>query len=201
MKASSQVDPCPTSSPITYLRILCALVLRCLSRQTAKICFQHRLSVRKMSSTVDCQSLASILCIKAYEYACNADNIVANCPVDLHSWYMQVMTVTMAKEQAVALVATPTSISTCRVHSAIHAAVLQDRPQLNMCMLPLVSVLFDAEKAIVPDVVAPPTMQRCSSCQNFVALGAVSTYPVAMAIPRMTKGRSMPNMPTIAIGS
>ncbi len=111
------------------------------------------------------------------------------------------MTVTMAKEQAVALVATPTSISTCRGHSAIHAAVLQDRPQLNTCRLPLVSVLFDAEKAIVPDVVAPPTMQRCSFCQNFVALGAVSTYPVAMAIPRMTKGRSMPNMPTIAIGS
>ncbi len=83
--------------------------------------------------------------------------------------------------------------------SAIHAAVLQYHPQLNTCMLPLVSVPQNAEKAIVPD--APAAMQRCSCCQNLVALGAVSTYPVAMAIPRMTKGSSMPNMPTIAIGS
>ncbi len=37
--------------------------------------------------------------------------------------------------------------------------------------------------------------------QNLLAFGDVSTYPVAMAMPRMTKGRSMPNMPTIAIGS
>ena len=81
----------------------------------------------------------------------------------------------------------------------IYAAVLQDRAQLNTCMLPLVSLPSSAEKAIVPDVL--PTMQQCSSCQNFVALGAVSTYPVAMAMPRMTNGRSMPNMPTIAIGS
>lgn len=83
----------------------------------------------------------------------------------------------------------------------IYAAVLQDRPQLNMCMLPLVSLPSNAEKAIVPDVKNLPTMQLCSSCQNFVALGAVSTYPVAIAMPRMTNGRSMPNMPTIAIGS
>lgn len=82
-----------------------------------------------------------------------------------------------------------------------YAAVLQDRPQLNTCMLPLVSLPSSAEKAIVPDMEILPTMQQCSSCQNFVALGAVSTYPVAMAMPRMTNGRSMPNMPTIAIGS
>ncbi len=50
-----------------------------------------------------------------------------------------VMTVT-AKEQAVTLVASPTSISTCHSHSAIYAAVLQDRPQLNTCMLPRVAI-------------------------------------------------------------
>ncbi len=62
---------------------LCASVLRCLSRQTAKICLKHRAVSKKMSSSVNCQSRASIVVINTYENACNAENITAICPVHL----------------------------------------------------------------------------------------------------------------------
>ncbi len=96
-----------------------------------------------------------------------------------------VMTVT-AKEQAVTL-------------ALVMITLLYMQPScktaLNSTLVCCRLLPFNAEKAVVPDVRILPTIHQCSSCQNLVALGAVSTYPVAIAIPRMTNGRSMPNMP------
>lgn len=74
---------------------------------------------KEKSSTADYQSLTSISFIRTYEYACNADGLLAIYPVHSRLYYVQVMTVTMAKDQAVILIAAATFISICCGHSAI----------------------------------------------------------------------------------
>ena len=72
-----------------------------------------------MSSTADCQSLTSVSFIRTYEYACNADGLLAIYVVHSRLYYVQVMTVTMAKDQAVILAAAAPFISLCYGDSAI----------------------------------------------------------------------------------